>query len=591
MKTFFNFKKHQIPLVFSFLGLLLISSSISLIISAFSYQYLPNTYINNTDISRLSLNQAVNKLTAQKTKIQNIDIHLLADEKLEATPSSTLKPYFDYNSTAQLILDKQKKELNRFLLKPTLFFSNKYFNSQVKTESIKTTNFIDQLNKKIAIKGEDPFVELKISNNENSLIVSTGKVGKEIAVKETKGKIVAELNKQLLANSPVATIEAVVVSTHTKLNQEYVENTLVRAKKFVGKELKFKVNDRTIYLDDRELISLIDPTQEYKDKKIEDLLNDWSKKINREPQDAEFIYDKNTLKVSSFVSDKNGLELKKIETKKLLLATLKKIENDQKYQVTQSLPVKKTPPKITLEETNDLGIKERIGFGESYYFHSIINRVHNVSVTADRVSLTIIPPQQEFSFNKTLGEVSARTGYRSAYVISGGKTVLGDGGGVCQVSSTLFRAVLDAGLKVTKRLQHSYRVSYYELNSQPGFDATVYAGDVDFRFINDTPNHILIFTHTEPENRYMNIEIYGTNDGRTTEIINYKTWDYRRPPAPQYYPTTSLPTGVTKQVDWSVSGIKTEFTHLIKDKNGKTLNSKVYYSNYKPWSAKYMIGI
>jgi vancomycin resistance protein YoaR len=76
---------------------------------------------------------------------------------------------------------------------------------------------------------------------------------------------------------------------------------------------------------------------------------------------------------------------------------------------------------------------------------------------------------------------------------------LGDGGGVCQVSTTLFRSVLDAGLKVTRRLPHSYRVSYYELDTKPGVDATVYAGETDFRFINDTDHHILI--HAEADSK------------------------------------------------------------------------------------------
>jgi vancomycin resistance protein YoaR len=203
----------------------------------------------------------------------------------------------------------------------------------------------------------------------------------------------------------------------------------------------------------------------------------------------------------------------------------------------------------------------------------------------------LVAPGEEFRFNKTLGEVSKRTGYRSAYVISNGKTVLGDGGGVCQVSTTYFRAVLDAGLQVTLRRPHSYRVSYYELNQKPGIDATVYSGDVDFRFVNDTDHHILIRSSANSDDLYMKVEIYGTSDGRTAEIVDHKTWDLRSPPPPAYYPTTEIPAGTTKQIDWAVSGIKASFTHIVKDKDGETISEKEYYSNYVPWSAKYLQGI
>src|SRR5690606_10285855 len=150
-------------------------------------------------------------------------------------------------------------------------------------------------------------------------------------------------------------------------------------------------------------------------------------------------------------------------------------------------------------------------------------------------------------------DVSAETGFQPAYVIKNGQTVLGDGGGVCQVSTTVFRAVLDAGLKVTRRLPHSYRVSYYELNSKPGVDATVYSGNIDLRFINDTDHAILIHAEADSKNLYMKVELYGTSDGRTTEIVDHVTWDYRPAPAAVYIPDPTLPAGQTKQVDWAAS--------------------------------------
>src|SRR5690606_29560789 len=98
---------------------------------------------------------------------------------------------------------------------------------------------------------------------------------------------------------------------------------------------------------------------------------------------------------------------------------------------TKDLILAEAAPEMTLADTNNLGINERIGFGESYYSGSIPNRIHNVSLTAQRINMAIVPPGKEFSFNRTLGDVSAAIGFRSAYIIKDGRTSLGDGGGVC----------------------------------------------------------------------------------------------------------------------------------------------------------------
>ena len=119
--------------------------------------------------------------------------------------------------------------------------------------------------------------------------------------------------------------------------------------------------------------------------------------------------------------------------------------------------------------------------------------------------------------------MSTATGFKQALIIKEGETILDDGGGVCQDSTTLFRAVLDAGLPITMWRNHSFRVGYYEQNSRPGFDATVFSPLPDFRFINDTPNFILI--QTKAANMKLEYDLYGTSDGREAVISNYAQWD------------------------------------------------------------------
>jgi vancomycin resistance protein YoaR len=173
-----------------------------------------------------------------------------------------------------------------------------------------------------------------------------------------------------------------------------------------------------------------------------------------------------------------------------------------------------TAAKIKTGDINKFGIRELIGKGESSFSHSSEIRNHNVAKGAEIVNQILVAPGEEFSFIKNLGEVSSEVGFKKAYVIKQGKTELDVGGGICQVSTTLFRAALNAGLDITERKAHAYRVSYYEEDSKPGFDATVFIPKPDLRFINDTDNHILIQSRYDGNKKHLTYEIFGTNDGR-----------------------------------------------------------------------------
>ncbi len=198
-------------------------------------------------------------------------------------------------------------------------------------------------------------------------------------------------------------------------------------------------------------------------------------------------------------------------------------------------------------------------------------------------------PGEEFSFNKAVGDISRATGYQQAYIISGGRTVLGDGGGVCQVSTTTFRAAMDAGLPITERKAHAYRVGYYEQDSAPGVDATVFSPTADLKFLNDTGNYILIQEMVDTKNLSMKVEIYGTSDGRKSTITKPRISSQLPPPPTLYVDDPTLPAGTLKQVDWSAWGAKVAFDYKV-EKNGVVTYEKTFVSSYQPWQAIYMRG-
>ena len=296
-------------------------------------------------------------------------------------------------------------------------------------------------------------------------------------------------------------------------------------------------------------------------------------------------------RVKLFKPSKNGLELNKEKTKEEISEYLAKISEEGETDQIKSiqLPVEVILPSIPTEKANNFGIKELIGEGKSKFAGSIAGRIHNIQLAASRISGRLIPPASTFSFNDALGDVSAATGFQPAYIIKEGRTVLGDGGGVCQVSTTIFRAALNAGLSIEERRAHAYRVSYYEQDSAPGIDATVFAPSVDLKFKNDTPAYILIQAETDTANKTLTFSLYGTSDGRRAEITKPVILSTVPPPPDLYQDDPTLPKGEVKQVDWKAWGAKVNFDYKVT-RGGETVFEKSFFSNFQPWQAVFLRG-
>ncbi len=389
-------------------------------------------------------------------------------------------------------------------------------------------------------------------------------------------------NTKFIFISPAGNVE----SSAAQLNYGYNSNLLATQAYSIGRSKDILSNVSLVL---QAYISGINlsPSYSYSQDSIDSLLAPLEEKINMEAVEALFSFENG--RVIAFRPSTQGKEIDKESIKKQLDARFATILSNKPKTVDIEIPIKNIEPKITTDKANNLGIKELIGMGTSLYQHSIPNRIFNVNLATSRINGVLVAPGDTFSFNQALGDISAFTGYKQAYVIENGKTVLGDGGGVCQVSTTFFRSLLNAGLPIIERRAHAYRVGYYEQDSLPGLDATIYSPTVDLKFKNDTGNYILIQSAIDPIQQRLTFFLYGTNDGRKTEISTPVITSQTPAPPPLYQDDSTRPKGSLEQTDFAAAGANVYFTRIVS-KNGKTLISERFDSKYRPWQAIYIRG-
>jgi hypothetical protein len=223
---------------------------------------------------------------------------------------------------------------------------------------------------------------------------------------------------------------------------------------------------------------------------------------------------------------------------------------------------------------------ELLGSATTGYAASISARIHNIGRATDMFHGLIVPAGEELSFN-SVGEFTEENGFVDGYAIVGGRLEKVVGGGLCQVSTTLFRAASNAGLDITYRRGHTYIVNFYE--NILGFDATVYVPDIDFRFRNDTAGPVYITTRADHTTAEVTFAIYGYSDGRTISYDGPYTSNWVKPGRPVWQLDRSLPEGAIRHLVHGRSGVQVNLYRTVRLANGKVLHKDNYYTNYKPW--------
>lgn len=255
-----------------------------------------------------------------------------------------------------------------------------------------------------------------------------------------------------------------------------------------------------------------------------------------------------------------------------------------------SLPLEPIPPPVTERNLASLGISEQVGLGVSSFARSEQYRITNIRAGARRMNGVLIPPGATFSFNTQLGEVNAANGFVEGLAIVDNRTQKEWGGGLCQVSTTVFRAAFFAGLPISERHEHAFRIGWYEeLGEPPGLDAAIFTPYNDLRFVNDSGGWLLMESYVDLERQRLTVALYGPPTGRS---VSYEHRVLERTPAPTtpvYVNDPSQPRGYLRKSDTARGGIKVVVTRTVT-RGGQVLSRDSFPTVFKPWPNIYVRG-
>jgi len=339
-------------------------------------------------------------------------------------------------------------------------------------------------------------------------------------------KLATDILERFNANNN-APIALTLLATQPEISDQEAMVLKPVVEKIVSSSFVFKAKEETIEIPQKELFQWIGleriedkPTVTFSRTALKEYLqNTVAQQVTKEAVDASLAMEDG--KVTVFVPAQEGQDLNVEES---VNAIREAVQNGQ-TEVQLALNISKSKVAST-EDIERLGITTLLSSGETNFRGSPVNRIHNIKVGAARFNGLLIPSGATFAFNENLGPVGKDTGYKPELVIKEHVTTPEYGGGLCQVSTTMFRAAILAGLEIVERSNHAYPVAYY---GAPGFDATIYPNQrtwkdgTDLKFINDTPANILI--QTKVEGTKLIFQFWGTSDGREVKVIGPTSFD------------------------------------------------------------------
>lgn len=436
----------------------------------------------------------------------------------------------------------------------------------------------------------DPEANASVSWEDGDILFHEAKIGKGIDYEDAISKLRTQITKLHVPKIPVNLIETqpTIFVDDLEAHQDNIET-------FFSQTITLTEDDNSWEIPPDTLASLIgfsktDDTLTLHARKEETLLflQELAEEIQQDPIEGKFQM-KDGAVVPLGEKARDGKELNLNSSYDAITQAFSTIFTQQKEENIIPLAIDVIEPSINAGNVNDLGITEIIGEITTYFPKSSATRLHNINVATNAVNGHLFAPGEVMSFNDTVGPISQATGYESTWVILGNRTVKGDGGGVCQVSTTFFQAGLMAGLPIVERHAHAYRVEHYELAPSlgVGYDATIYSPYTDLKLKNDYDTHILLQAFM-PEKAKLTMRFWGTKDGRSVSVTKPKITNTKPVPSPEYIDNPALCSAEVKerQVDYPKKGFTVFGYRTINYNDGREHTDEIK-SVFAPWSTKY----
>lgn len=581
-------------------GLLLAFLILSAVILKYERDYAdkihPGVTVAGVDLSGLTLGQAVVNLNANLTYGRLGQLHFSNgqdnwvytpdDLGFSYDPVEVAKAAFDIGrgKGTMVNLGEQLKARNQGIdITPSIVYNQ-----------AKAYNVIQGL----AAQTDIPLVEPNISLDSTTVNVITGQAGRTVDVQATLRNIEPFLLLQQSGNVPMVIKEQTPLSVNVEDTAQLAETILSQA--FTVNPADDTAGQGPWTIEPEALASLLTIEQ----KSIEGnrtyaltlnrpalvaYISSIAPALQNDPVNARMMFNDDTRQLELIA---NAVAGGSVDIEKSVDSILEKLQNGE-HQA--SLVMQMVEPAVKDTSTAaELGITELVAETTSYYYGSAAARIQNIRAAAANFHGVMVGPGEVFSMAEYLTDISLDNGYAEAPIIVGDQTVDGIGGGICQVSTTVFRNAFYGGFPIVERHPHAYRVGYYEQqsngwvdNSLAGLDATVYVPLVDFKFRNDTPYWLLMETY--PTDTSLTWKFYSTSDGREVDWWTTGITDVVTPPDPIYREDPDLPSGTIKQVDWPVNGATVEVYRTVTVNGTVTLQDTIR-TNYVAWPAGYTYG-
>ena len=505
---------------------------------------LPGVSARGVYIGGLTKEQAIEKLNSKTSEYLSGEINYFVDGQTASLSPAAIGVSFDNSVIVNeaYMIGRSGNLVADIITQTALPFSDEQL-MQVNIDQQKYSQAMVELNNQIAQGSQNASYLLDGSN----INVQPEKSGRYLDM----GLAMIGLTSQF--SDLKKQIDLPIIQTVPDLNQA----NLIRQKDFVSRlvasPVKLIYSDKSWDVSQQQILAWLSKDSAYVPIK-KDLLNryypidnSWGDlkisqsllsgylsslagKINVEAIDAQLSIEGGRATV--FKQSRDGITLNIENSIKAIIEALGSGHNG-----TISLAVDVKKADVSDDNIDGLGIKELIGEGISYFPGSTWQRMQNIRVGTSKYQGILIKPGQVFSFGEYLGEVGAAQGYAESKVILDGKQEFQYGGGLCQVSSTMFRAALNAGLPIVQRTNHAFQVSYYtQPYGVPGVDATIYYPEVDLKFKNDTSKHILV--QAELSGTTLVFRFYGTKEkeGRVRgPFFNFGSLDPNIPSQTTFY--------------------------------------------------------